>query len=191
MQRLSIIKIEICVSIQTNNLFCLYDSTNMVQGQRNCAFKDTPIKMEQDVKLQAFASSNGQASSTDLTKDGDGSETLNNVQPTARRCWNIVIEPAMVLAFTFEISFIGLLSQYIYHAVGEKYNLTAVIEAEKGNMTGGRGGESGSCGDDGQDKNSTVYDIQQRTQAESAIFILYLEVITGLPGFFFILFFGK
>ena len=190
MQRLLIIKSEISVYIQTNNLFCI-DSTNMVQGQRNYAFKDTPIKMEQDVKLQAFASSNGQASSTDLTKDGDGSETLNNVQPTARRCWNIVIEPAMVLAFTFEISFIGLLSQYIYHAVGEKYNLTAVIEAEKGNMTGGGGGESGSCGDDGQDKNSTVYDIQQRTQAESAIFILYLEVITGLPGFFFILFFGK
>ena len=189
MQRLSIITSEIRVYIQTNNLFCI-DSTNMVRGQCNYAFKDTPI-IEQDVKLEAFAPSNGQVASTDLTKDGDGSETLNTVQLRARRCWNIVIEPAMVLAFTFEISFIGLLSQYIYNAVGEKYNLTAVIEAEKGNMTGGGGGEGGSCRDDGQDKNSTVYDIQQRTQAESAIFILYIEVITGLPGFFFILFFGK
>ena len=176
--------------IQTNSLFCMYDSTNMVRGQHNYAFKDTS-NMEQDVKLQSFASSNGQVASTDLTKNGDGSEYLNNVQPTAKRCWNIVIEPAMILATTYEISFIGLMTQYVYHAIGEKYNLTAVIEAEKGNMTGGGGGESGSCGDDEQDKNSTVYDIQQRTQAESAIFILYLEVITGLPGFFFILFFGK
>ena len=168
----------------------MYNSPNMVRGERNYAFNATPV-IEQDVKLQAFTSSNRQAKSTDLTEDGDNSEISNNVQLPVRRCWNIIIEPSMILALTFEISFISLLGQYVYFAVGEKHNLTAVIEAEKGNMTGGGGGESGSCGDDGQDKNSTVYDIQQRTQAESAIFILYLEVIIGLPGFFFVLFFGK
>ena len=142
---------------------------------------------DNNVKLQAFKSINDQTRSTNV---GD-SAPCNDINRSTIRCWNVIIEPTMILGMICELSFTSLLSQYLYFAIGERSNLTAVIEAEKGNMTGGWDGENEQCREGEREPNSTAYHLQQQTQAESAIFLLYLELITGLPGFFVILFYGK
>ena len=54
-----------------------------------------------------------------------------------------------------------------------------------------RDDDGGRCGSASDNTNSTAYRLQQRTQAEAARFNLYMDIVTDVPGFVVLLFFGK
>ena len=54
-----------------------------------------------------------------------------------------------------------------------------------------RDDDGGRCGLAADNTNSTAYRLQQLTQAEAARFQLYMDIVTNVPGFVVLLFFGK
>ena len=100
----------------------------------------------------------------------------------------VIIEPAMTMFYLFYMTSISLSNQYIYHAIGERHNLTAILDAERSE---GNGTLGGGCGKLDLDKNSTGYRTQQQVQAETSRYNLYMSLVTDIPSFVLILFFGN
>lgn len=177
----------------------------MFQGKTNYSFDgwgDLGLgEYENNVKLRSFAS-NSDIKEDEFKEDEETAprptdeklpEDQNEIKLPTR---TIIIEPVMMMLFMFHMSTIMLLnSQYIYYAIGEKYNLTALLEAEKankGNISDTPPGEGGGgvCGSSSETSNSTAYITQQEAQAEAAMFNFYLDLVSDVPGFFLLLFFG-
>ena len=97
------------------------------------------------------------------------------------------------MLFLFYIGSFSLTSQYLLYAFGEKYNLTAVRDAERAGRNGSMdsGGGSKCSPYAGENNNSTAYHLQQRAQADNARFNIYMDLVQEIPGFFTALFFGE
>lgn len=99
----------------------------------------------------------------------------------------VIIEPAMALFFMFHAGSFSLYGQYVYYAIGEKYNLTSKLaESNSGNNTTLDQGPCGSA----VDGNSDAYKLQQRVQAESATFTIILDISGAVPMLISTLFSG-
>ena len=174
-------------------------SSSMVWGSQNYGFTGTQDEFTfTNVKLQRFSSeTGGTIQNTENPPDKTLEDTDDKVEgddddgPTFRTSRRMIIEPSLIVAFMMHMANYSLISQYLYYAIGEKYNLTAIMagEADK-NGTGGGEGDPG-CGGIEQNKNSTAYVLQQKTQAEAARFSLYIDIVTDVPGFITMLFFGE
>ena len=134
----------------------------------------------------------------DGPKEGQDDKGSQTQQPHKAKNWRldprrtVVIEPAFALMFTFALSSAPLTNQYIYWAIGEKYNLTELeraAEDRNGNGTSDRTSRTG-CSDVG-DRNDMLFLTQQKVQAESAQFNLMLHLISDVPGLLMLLFMGK
>ena len=97
----------------------------------------------------------------------------------------IIIEPAFALFYAFHISSLSLTSQYTYYAIGERYNLSAY------NMGQNSSSEEECKTGVGAQRNSTYYHLQQKAQAETARFNMYIDLMTEIPGLFVMMFMGK
>ena len=125
----------------------------------------------------------------ETSKESKAQELTEQELPSNFPTRKIIIEPAIMLIYMFHISSFSLSGQYTYYAFGEKYNLSAVIEAEREQNNGSSGGGS-RCTTSGSE-NSTAYDLQQKAQAENAQFNIYMDLISDIPGFFMLLVYGK
>ena len=164
-------------------------------GRENYGFEGAPDELAQgegkvdSIKLEAFSYDNGLPATTRPPAESAPAERVDDSDiPAFQTTRRIIIEPSMIFGFMIHVSNYMLISQYVYYAIGEKYNLTAVMAAESnhGNGSGGKG-----CGGMEMNKSSVAYILQQKAQAESARFNLYIDIVTDVPGFIVILFFGR
>lgn len=124
-----------------------------------------------------------QISAADTTDKKEVSQG-NVTEQTPPRRRKIMIEPALAMAFMFQIASYSLTSQYTYYAIGERHNLSQLLR-------GNNDTEGSLCGVNPEDRiNSSGYEAQQKAQAETARFNFYMDVVTDVPGFVILLFFG-
>ena len=153
---------------------------------------DEPHRRERGiVRLTSFSSENKNSQPKENeASQSPGGDAENSSHPYRVMSRAVIIEPALTMAFMFQVCSYTLINQYTYYAIGERHNLSAVLEAGaagRNNTTGGGG--RGRCG--AGMMNSTAYDLQQQVQAETARFNLYMDLVTDIPGFVVILFFGE
>ena len=167
---------------QKQDMFDLTGTGEAVTGQADLGAGVLTISREIDNKAKK-RSKKEQNDDRERTK----SPEISNQSESSGKFKNrtIIIEPALGLMFSLVIASYQLRSQYIYWAIGEKYNLSSLLA---NSSTGG--GQRSDC-DSSNYTNSSIYLLEQNVQAETAEFNLILDLSADIPGILMVLFMGK